>query len=235
LSPFFSTLSPDWNIPNVSAHTILATDSVSFSHDNLPARICRERLERLVGPEIPINWLRQVHGNRIVQLPFSDNEVEADGVFTFQKRTVCAVITADCLPIVFSDAKGTQVGVVHAGRRGLQNGIVSEMVGNFRAPAEELFAWIGPGIVAESYPISGAIREEVLALSASYEKLFTPGEQGQFYMDLYEMARMQLVGLGISRDRIGGASWDTFADNRFHSARRDKEQSGRMATVVWME
>jgi len=174
-------------------------------------------------------------------LPASDTalsgsaRLEADGAYTFRKRVVCSILTADCLPIVFADKAGTRVGVAHAGRRGLENGILSEMIRKINIPAESTYVWIGPGIAAESYPISREIREDVLALSSAYEQVFTEGEREQYYMDLYQVARIQLMSHHIPVENIDGAAWNTYVDKRFHSARRDKQDSGRMATVVWME
>jgi len=240
MNTFFTTVSPDWNIPNIKAHTFLAkgmdSSLVSFSHHDLLSFQCRQKLEEFAKPAYPVNWLLQVHGNRIVELPAqSDVLIEADGGFTSKKRTVCAVITADCLPIVFTNQYGTQVGVVHAGRKGLQKNIIMEMIKTFNDSVEEIYAWIGPGIAAGSYPVSSEIREEVLAISLAYEAVFTKEEDGHYLMDLYEVARMQLANLGILKSHISGAAWNTFTDKRFHSARRDKDQSGRMATVVWIE
>lgn len=244
----FNTLSPDWNIPNVKAYTILSTDSdfnaVTFSRDSLSGTICREKLEQFIKPASPVLWLRQVHGNRIVELPMPGGagcvnadleEIEADGSFTLQKNVVCAILTADCLPIVFAGQAGSKVGVAHAGRKGLQNGIISDMFRKLETSADEIYVWIGPGIAAESYPISREIREEVLLLSPAYKSVFTKLDEGQYLMDLYKVAKMQLEWLGIPKDHISGAAWNTFPDRRFHSARRDKAQSGRMATVVWMK
>ena len=238
--PNFTTLSPEWTIPNVKAFTVLAKDLdsslVSFSHQNELSKECRQKLEEFLRPSSPINWLWQVHGNRVVELPFvSDERIEADGCYTSNHRTVCAVITADCLPVVFSNQSGTRVGVVHAGRKGLQRDIISELIQTFYDPVEQIHAWIGPGIAGGSYPVSSEIREEVLALSLAYEKVFTKVEKDNYLMDLYEVARMQLLNQGILKSHISGAAWDTFTDRRFHSARRDKDQSGRMATVIWIE
>jgi copper oxidase (laccase) domain-containing protein len=86
-----------------------------------------------------------------------------------------------------------------------------------------------------SYPVSAGIREEMLGLSPEYEQVFTAFKPGEYLMDIYEVARMQLTAQGVLPDRIDGAEWNTFTDRRFHSARRDKELSGRMVTLVWME
>lgn len=238
--PTFSTLSPNWTIPKVKAYTILSRDfdsnAVSFSQDDLLGSRCKKQLELLLKPSHPMTWLRQVHGCDIVELPASpEKEVKADGAFTLQKKVVCTVVTADCLPIVFADKTGGRVGVVHAGRKGLQNGIIFEMIRKMNISAKDTFVWIGPGIAAESYPISSEIREEVLALSSDYTSVFTKGENEQYLMNLYQVAHLQLASRGIPPENIDGATWNTFTDERFHSARRDHAQSGRMATIVWME
>lgn len=243
----FNTISPDWNIPHVKVCTVLASASdfslVTFNHDNPLGDQCKKHIEQLIQPCQPIIWLRQVHGKRIIQVPVKDSSgnvcslmnPEADGVFTYNKRAVCAVITADCLPIAFSNKNGTQIGVVHAGRKGLQNGIITEMVKEFKIQPEEIFAWIGPGIAAESYRISSDIREEFLELSSAYESVFTDCGEGQYLMDLYEVARIQLEVNGLKKEHVSGGTWNTFSDKRFHSARRDKGLAGRMATIAWME
>lgn len=234
----FCTLSPKWDIPNVKAFTILkqANDAspISFSHDSKLGDSSREILSSYIKPASSVTWLRQVHGNEILELPVK-GEPEADGSFTFQKGVVCAILTADCLPIVFSDCDGVKVGAVHAGRRGLQHGVISNMIRNLEIPADKIRVWIGPGIAAKSYLISKEIRKEFLDLSEEYASVFTKFDENQYYMDLYRVARMQLESHGILKDSIFGENWDTFSDERLHSARRDGAHSGRMATVVWME
>ncbi|MDD4922323.1 MAG: peptidoglycan editing factor PgeF [Bacteroidales bacterium] len=245
----FTTLSPSWSIPNVKAYTILAFSSdsspVSFGYDNPLVADCRKKIEQLIKPAYPMLWLKQVHGNRVLELPFTENKeikdffdplnIEADGTYTFHRRTVCTIVTADCLPIVFASKDGTRVGVAHAGRKGLEKDIISEMIKKINIPADEIYVWIGPGIASESYPVSREIRDEVLSLSPAYESVFAEGETDQFLMDLYLVANIQLASHGIPKENIDGAAWNTYTDKRFHSARRDKAQSGRMATVVWME
>jgi len=241
----FVTLSPNWNIPNIHAYTVLASakdgSPISFSRETDLGKMCRQKLEDVIKPEVPIVWLRQKHGKRILNLPQekisgSEDFLNADGMYTLKENIVCVIQTADCLPIIFTDKAGTQVGAVHAGRRGLENGIIFEMRRLFNSKNSDILAWIGPGIAARSYRISTEIRNEFLKINHGYDVAFTKAEHdGQFYMDLYQIARIQLEAAGLNPGNISGASWDTFSDKRFHSARRDGEASGRMATLIFMK
>jgi polyphenol oxidase len=235
--PPFKIVAPDWSLPGVHACTILATaidgSPVSFSfHTNLGAT-CREKLQELLSPTEPITWLKQVHGDTILELP-QLGRPEADATLTFRKNTVCVVQTADCLPVVFARNDGTAVGVVHAGRRGIELGLLEKMVHNIGNPSD-LNVWIGPGIAAESYPVSAEMRDHFNQHNPDWPFVFAEGVPGQFHMDLQQIARLQLLRSGILPEHLSGAAWNTFADPLLHSARRDGEHSGRMATLVWME
>jgi len=233
LAPF-QILSPEWSIPSVKACTLLAADlkgnPVSFSQHTPLGLACRETLEALLKP---ITWIRQVHGDTIVELPMQGRP-DADASFTFQKNTVCAVLTADCLPVVFARTDGSTVGVVHAGRRGIEIGLLEKMVRQLGNPSS-LLVWIGPGIAAKSYPVSAEMRHDFLIDNSDWSFVFKEGAPGQFYMDLYQIAKLQLLRSGILAKHLSGAQWDTFTNPLLHSARRDRETSGRMATLVWMD
>jgi polyphenol oxidase len=234
----FKILAPNWSIPNVNAFTVLAYSEndipVSFSNDSPISNECKEQLESYIKPNYPIFWLKQIHSNRVVELPGIIDSSEADGSFTTQKGIVCSVITADCLPIVFSTYNGTMVGIIHAGRKGLANDIISAIVNKFISPRDEIIVWIGPGISQESYLVSCEIREEFIELQPIYKTAFIKVKNGKYRMNLYKIAKIQLEILGIKRENIYGAEWNTFSDPQFHSARRDQNVSGRMATVVWI-
>lgn len=238
MDPGFQKLKPDWDIPNIRAFTVLAmtgsNDRVTFDGNSQEGSTYRKLLEHVIWPAHPLSWLQQVHGHTIIQLPVTGNPV-ADGSYTTERSVVCEVVTADCLPIVFTDCNGTRVGIVHAGRRGLYQEIIARFAGNFKIPPGEMLVWIGPGISSENYVISGEIRDQFLSLSAVYSSVFHQVTETEYGMDLYQTAKIQLTGLGISEKNISGAEWDTFSDPRFHSARRDKERAGRMVTVVWKE
>lgn len=233
----FRLLKPDWNIPNVKAFTVLALSTnssfVDFNINNLNGQYFRQKLEEYINPKYPINWLKQVHGNSIIELP--DKKIqEADGSFTTQKGVVCEVVTADCLPIVFANFSGSIVGIVHAGRRGLHKNIISNLVDKLNVPIDEIIVWIGPGISQKNYLVSEDIRQDFIKSSIEFDIAFK-FESNKYLMDLHKIAKMQLLCLGILNKNIYGAEWDTFSSNLMHSARRDKTNSGRMVTVVWLE
>ena len=236
LSPF-RTLTPDWSLPGVHACTLLSTTNdnspVSFSFHTGLGLECRNQLQQILSSVEPITWLKQVHGETLLELPHPGRP-EADATWTRCKNTVCVVQTADCLPVVFARQDGSAVGVVHAGRRGLEIGLLGKMVNQLDKPSD-LLAWIGPGIAPESYPVSSEMHAHFLTLYPAWPFVFTEGAPGQFHMDLYQIAKLQLQHSGIPSSNISGAQWNTFTDPLLHSARRDGEQSGRMATLVWME
>jgi YfiH family protein len=233
----FKTLSPDWPIPKVHAYTLLAEtvdgQPVSFSFHTALGAECRSILEASILPAEPITWLKQVHGDTILDLP-QPGRPEADASWTTRKRTVCVVQTADCLPVVFARLDGRAVGVAHAGRRGIENGLLLKMAKQLGKPSE-LLAWIGPGIAAESYPVSAEMKNHFLKRYPDWSFVFEEVTPGQYHMDLPRIAKLQLERAGLPQEQISGGIWNTFTDPIFHSARRDGEQSGRMATVVWME
>lgn len=236
LAPF-QLVTPGWSLPGVHACTILATSDdghpVSFSFHTNVGLECRNLLEKLLLPAEPVTWLKQVHGDTLLELP-QTGRPEADASWTSRKNTVCVVQTADCLPVVFARADGTAVGVVHAGRRGLEIGLLGKMVRQL-GKASELLAWIGPGIAAESYPVSQEMRDHFLTIHPSWPFVFNEGAPGQFHMDLYQIAKLQLQDAGLPPGQISSGNWNTYANPLFHSARRDGDQSGRMATLVWMD
>lgn len=232
--PPFQSLSPEWNIPSVKACTLLANDltgnPVSFSQHTSLGLECRDRLETMLGP---ISWIRQVHGETMVELPV-EGRPEADACFTLRKNTVCAVLTADCLPVVFARNDGSAVAVVHAGRKGIELGLLPKMVHQLGSPSS-LMVWIGPGIAAESYPVSAEMRAHFLSIHPDWPHVFEERSSGQFHMDLYQIARLQLLNSGVPSEQISGAQWNTFTDPLLHSARRDGAYSGRLVTLAWLE
>jgi polyphenol oxidase len=257
MNGIFKAISPSWNIPGVRACTFLAHDTenrpVSFSLNTELGRRCRELLENLVQPTEPIVWLQQVHGASVVELPLDPDEYVssqptetenvmprdvirpmADASYTFQSGVVCAVLTADCLPIVLAQEGGTAVAAIHAGRRGLEQDILANVV-NILGEPECLYAWIGPGISVSSYPVSQEIQEAFLQKNPDMSSAFKASAMGDCCMDLSEIARLQLLNAGILERHINIAVKNTFTDPDLHSARRDGDDSGRMATLVWME
>jgi len=177
-------------------------------------------------------WLEQVHGIEVARHGRGAGTPRADAAMAFAPRQVCAVMTADCLPVVFADRAGTRVGVAHAGWRGLLAGVLQATVAALESPASSLHAWLGPAIGPGAFEVGPEVREQFLARLPGCDSCFQPNERGRYLADLYGLARLTLAQAGL-RD-IHGGGWCTHDDaGRFFSFRRDGI-TGRMATLAWL-
>ena len=179
-------------------------------------------------------WLSQVHGTDLVTLPV-DGIPEADASITAQAGQVCAILTADCLPVLLCDRAGTQVAAAHAGWRGLCAGILEQVVASFTAPSAEIIAWLGPAIGPAQFEVGPEVRDAFMAADDRAAEAFsTSGARpGHFMADIYCLARQRLEKAGVSA--VYGGDLCTVSDpQRFYSYRRDG-QTGRMATLIWLE
>ncbi len=183
-------------------------------------------------PTEPV-WLNQLHQTRVVELPTEGSMPTADGSWSRQPGVVCAVLTADCLPILITNRSGTAVAALHAGWRGLAAGIIEQGLRCFSEPCESLMVWLGPSIGQPSYEVGEEVREKFCQLAEESEEMFLPSPGGRWLASMAGLARQQLSRLGVTS--IYGGEWDTFReDEQFFSYRRDGE-SGRFATLIWLE
>lgn len=238
---------PDWPAPaNVRALVTTRDGGVSSGpycsmnlalhvHDN-PAEVAqnRARLAQYLGVEHDdVCWLEQVHGTRVIEARHSDAPPRADAAFTRAPGRVCVVMTADCLPVLLCDRAGRQVAAVHAGWRGLANGIVEAALDCFVDP-EQVIAWLGPAIGPEQFEVGGDVRDLFCAGSPQAARGFNVLPSGKFLADIYLLARQRLAALGVHA--IYGGGLCTVSDAaRFFSYRRQGDASGRMASLIWLE
>ncbi len=178
-------------------------------------------------------WMRQVHGNTVIEATFNQQPVEADAAYAVRSHAVCAVLTADCLPLLLCDRAGTAVAAVHAGWRGLHNGVIAKTVAALPTPPDRLLAWLGPAIGPRAYEIDKAVYEPFIALDPAYAAAFTPSGSSHWRFDLYRIARMQLEACGIE-EIYGGDRCTHTESGIFYSYRRDG-QTGRMASLIWLQ
>jgi len=235
----FESIGPNWNeIPKVKAFTTLAKSEtnqfITFAGESEKSKLSKKYLEEFISPKKPIHWLKQEHNNVVLELP-NENTTEADGAMTSETGIVCAVRTADCLPIVFCNSNGSKVGIVHAGWKGLERDIISNFIKKFKINSLNILAWIGPGISMKSYEVGNEVYEVFIKKDLVYKSAFEQTSKDKFHLDISKVAKIQLLSAGLVPENISGAEWDTFTDLRFHSSRRDGSNSGRMATVVWIE
>lgn len=197
-------------------------------------RANRGLLERAFALPSTPRWLRQVHGDRSWRMTeeVCDGEPEADAAFTTQPGVVLAIQTADCLPILVCSEDGSEVAAIHAGWRGLAGGVVESCIGRLRTSPEKLLVWLGPAIGPDSYEVGDEVRDAFVAQTDSANAAFAPTRHGHWHCNLYTLARQRLHKLGVTH--IYGDDFDTFADARFYSWRRDSAASGRMTSLIWI-
>ncbi|MFC4726815.1 peptidoglycan editing factor PgeF [Coralloluteibacterium thermophilus] len=194
----------------------------------------RAQLAGLLGLPSEPSWLRQVHGVDAlrVEAPLLDAP-EVDATVTSVPGVVLAILTADCLPVLFCAEDGSEVGAAHAGWRGLAHGILESTLARMDTPPQRLMAWLGPSAGAAHYEVGADVRAAFVEVDPGAADAFVPTRPGHWLCDLDRLARRRLAAAGLHRVHGGGLS--TIGDpGRFFSHRRDG-RSGRMATLIWRE
>lgn len=239
-------LEAEWPAPaNVRAVTTtrggLGVSLPPFDRFNLadhvgddPAAVAANRA-RLVSvlhlPTEPV-WLEQVHGAGVARLPVAVTKPQADAAVTTTPGVVCAVLTADCLPVLFCDRDGTKVAAAHAGWRGLAGGVLEATVAAMDVPPQDVLAWLGPAIGSRTFEVGEEVRAAFTADDPAASSAFTPTRPGHWRADLYTLARRRLARIGV--EAVFGGGHCTFEESqRFYSYRRDG-RTGRMASLIWL-
>ena len=241
---------PDWAAPpNVKAFFTTRTGGVSTGvHASLnlgahvgdaPLHVAenRHRVRELL-PAAPV-WLNQVHGVNVI---FADAvgasilpSLAADASVSETKNTVCAVLVADCLPVLFCVDDGSRVGVAHAGWRGLHSGVLERTVSAMGADPAKILAWMGPAIGANAFEVGQDVFDAFTCVSREDADAFRPirDKADKYLADIYALARRRLQRAGV-RKIFGGKFCTVSEKARFFSYRRDG-QTGRMAALIWLE
>ena len=243
---------PGWILPNWPAppnvRTVTTTRSGGESRSpyaslnlgagsgDTPATVAlnRARVRSALGFEHEPCWLEQVHGSNVVPAARYDCAPRADASVGEAGSQPCAVLTADCLPVVLCDTSGTRIGIAHAGWRGLASGVIASCIAFMGRPGREILAWLGPAIGPESYEVGPEVRDACLAAAPGAGSSFvsSPTRKGQWLANLYGIATHQLESLGV--ERVYGGGFCTYRDkHRFFSHRRDGI-TGRFATLAWI-
>lgn len=237
---------PDWPAPKrVRAYSTTRQGGVSgspYASLNLGSHVGdkrdavntnRQRLcQQLNLPSEPA-WLEQVHSCDVATLPLSGEFTRADASIATESDQVCVVMTADCLPLLLCDREGTRVAAVHAGWRGLCDGIIERTVEMLGVAGDELLAWQGPAIGPEAFEVGPEVREAFLDHDSAAEVAFVQRDEEHWLADLYLLARMRLSDCGVT-DVYGGEECTFQQERRFFSYRRDGV-TGRMASLIWLE
>jgi polyphenol oxidase len=242
---------PDWPAPK-NVHALQTTrnkanghagyshapyDSLNFGmhvKDNpIHVALNRQLLSEFL-PSEPV-WLNQVHGVHVVDAAQTNCVADADASFSTKKNVVCVTMTADCLPVLLCDVNGTVVSAVHAGWRGLCDGVLEASIHavcrDAKVESNQLMAWFGPAIGSNAFEVGDEVRQQFMAIDARAELAFV--KNGDKYLgDLYKIATQRLNNLGVTKIYGGGRCTFTEKD-QFFSFRRDGD-TGRMATLIWL-
>jgi YfiH family protein len=233
---------PDWPAPprvrawvterGSAARYVTLNLALHVEDDARAVEANRARLKAALELRSEPRWLEQVHGTRVLDLDRED-VAPADGAVTAQPGVVCAVLTADCLPVLLCDRGGRRVGVAHAGWRGLLGGVLPTAVAAFQENPEDLVAWLGPAIGQAAYEVGAEVRDAFVASSPAATRRFAPNPRGRWQADLYGLARDALAAAGVRS--VHGGGFCTYTEpKRFFSHRREAP-CGRFATLVWLE
>jgi len=179
-------------------------------------------------------WLRQVHGNVVVNAATVNEQTVADGAVAHAPGRVCAVMAADCMPVLMCDRAGTAVAAAHAGWRGLAGGVLEAAVDALGCAAGEVLAYLGPCIGPARFEVGDDVYAAFVAHDPQAAAAFRPypGRPGKWLCDLYALARQRLHARGVRA--VFGGGFCTVNDLRFFSHRRDHGASGRMAGLIWL-
>lgn len=237
---------PDWPAPyQVNAHMTLRGEGYSLSpydyfnlathvgDDPAHVKLNREKLANdLSLPTEPL-WLDQQHTTVVVSADRSYSEIPvADASYSVLPDHVCAVMTADCIPLLICDQQGTQVAAIHAGWRGLADGVIAATLEKLSAKRSDLLVWLGAAIGREAFEVGVEVIEAFTSQSSGLEEHFVVKTEGKFLGDLYAIARYQLSALGVHH--VYGGNRCTYSEpTYFYSYRRDGT-TGRMASLIWL-
>lgn len=235
-------LTPDWPAPRrvCSCVTTRAGGVSAAPFDSLnlgdhvgdePASVAENRRRLRIALDCEPAWIHQVHGSGVV-LADPSRVLEADACWTHDEAVACAVLTADCLPVLFCDRAGTRVAAAHAGWRGLAGGVLEATLDALAVAPADVLVWLGPAIGPGAFEVGPEVREAFLDQHAEAGQAFVPSRTpGRFMGDLYRLARIRLAARGVTA--VYGGGFCTFSDPRFYSYRR-ASRTGRFASLIWL-
>lgn len=238
-------VTPDWPAPKrIRAYTTTRNGGFSqapFDSFNLAAYVNDDiehvdanqsaLIKDLDLPKAPI-WLHQVHGNCAVRIDECNTSPDADASITQKENTICAVLTADCLPVLLCNRDGTEVAAVHAGWKGLLVNVIDATIAAMHASPDDIIAWMGPALGPDHFELSHNVYADFLNANPDYGTAFDPHNK-RWHLDCYAIAKIQLMNAGVTN--IYGGDFCTFKErDRFYSYRRDKGITGRMASLIYI-
>ncbi len=240
---------PDWPAPDTvqaftstrkNGHSVAAYASLNLAqHVEDIGSIVERNRDRLIKdfnlPSQPI-WLQQTHSNTVIVADDYQNAItppEADASWTSNPNVVCTVLTADCLPVFFTNKQGDRIAAAHAGWRGALNGIITSSFLATGIAAEDCLVWLGPAIGAEAFEVGADVYQAFVSKNPENTIAFKQTDDQHWLCDIYQLVRIELQQLGIHS--VYGGGFCTYSDEEnFYSFRRDGARTGRMASLIWL-
>jgi YfiH family protein len=224
-------IQPTWPAPkHIKAFTSLRASQVYHA----PLEVDEPRLKDLLNlPNNPIR-LRQTHSNIAKEATTDNAKTEGDGLFTHQPLTVCAMLTADCLPLLVTNQAGTAVAAIHAGWRGLASGIIESTLLGLNIPPEDCLVWLGPAIGPSQFEVRSDVYQAFVQHNPAAQHAFVSIGKDHWHANLFALATLRLNAMGI--DQIYGGDYCTYSDKQqFFSYRRDGKETGRLVSLIWID
>ena len=210
--------------------------------DDAPFAVAKNRRTLTEAAGLPAEpcWLTQVHGRQVLDLDrpavaapgMASASSPADAAVSGRPGTVCAILTADCLPVLLAAGSGERVGAAHAGWRGLAGGVIEAAVQAMGTPPAGMLAWLGPAIGPTHFEVGPEVRDDLLRADPGGDGAFTRNTQGRFMADLFALAQRRLASVGVVHV-YGGGECTYSQPDKYFSHRRDR-RTGRQATLIWM-
>jgi hypothetical protein len=202
--------------------------------DDDPEHVLKNRaLVEQSLPNPPL-WLNQVHSGDVlcVDADFNFQTLHsADALYTQVKNQPLAIMSPDCLPILFASHDGHEVAAVHGGWRGLEKGIIKNTLACFSSPSKQIYAWLGPAIGAEQFEVGAEVATQFIAKSPLFKEAFKLQSNNKYLCDIYLIARIELEQLGVIN--ISGGDYCTVSQPSLFFSYRREGKTGRMASLIW--
>lgn len=233
----------DWPAPeNVKALTTTRQGGVSqgdFASLNLADHVedgieAVEKNRQILCQSLSIKepvWLKQVHGVQVADTATAKHHTEADAIVSSQAESVCAVLTADCLPLLFCNKQGTHIAAAHAGWRGLANGVIESTVKAMQQNNKDLMVWLGPAIGPQCFEVGQDVVDAFVKSDKNSLKAFIKTDDKHYLADIYLLAKLRLNYLGI--EQVFGGDQCSFSNEDYFYSFRRNQVTGRMASLIW--
>lgn len=189
-------------------------------------------LEQVALPDTPC-WLKQIHGSQVVELSDWQPGYNADASFTLEPKKICVVKTADCLPILLANKEATAVAAIHAGWRGLSQGVLDTTIKALPVDNASLYAWLGPAISQKHFEVGEDVLTAFAEQDFDTDSYFKKAHHNKWFADIYGLARQRLTELGITQ--IYGGEYCTYEQTKLFYSHRRSQDVGRMASLIWLE